>query len=88
MPNIKLSTQLERSLWVLEERLIRTHIEIETIFEEEARYLHQFALICNIGASTRIENAVLTDQEIEWIDTILTKDGKTTAFDLVFCENN
>ncbi len=48
---------------------------------EETRYLHRFALICNIGASTRIENAVLTDQEIEWIDTVLTKDGKITAFD-------
>ncbi len=35
----------------------------------------------NIGASTRIENAVLTDQEIEWVDTILQKDGKTTAFE-------
>ncbi|WP_457552228.1 hypothetical protein [Desulfobacula sp.] len=31
MPNIKLSSQLERSLWELEERLIRTHIELEGI---------------------------------------------------------
>ncbi len=81
MSNIKLSSQLERSLWELEERLIRTHIELEDISGEETLYLHRFALICNIGASTRIENAVLTDQEIEWIDTVLTKDGKTTAFD-------
>ena len=81
MSNIKLSSQLERSLWELEERLIRTHIELEGISGDETRYLHRFALICNIGASTRIENAVLTDQEIEWIDTVLTKDGKTTAFD-------
>ncbi|MCD4742182.1 MAG: Fic family protein [Desulfobacteraceae bacterium] len=81
MSNIKLSSQLERSLWELEERLIRIHIELEGISGEETRYLHRFALICNIGASTRIENSVLTDQEIEWIDTVLTKDGKTTAFD-------
>ncbi len=81
MPDIQLSTQLERSLWELEERLIRTHIELEGISREETRYLNRFALISNVGASTRIENAVLTDQEIEWIDTVLTKDGKTTAFD-------
>ena len=38
-------------------------------------------MISNIGASTRIENAVLTDREVEWVDTILQKDGKTTAFE-------
>ena len=59
MSNIKLSSQLERSLWGLEERLIRTHIELETISEEEARYLHRFALICNIGASTRDLHTIL-----------------------------
>ena len=34
-----------------------------------------------IGASTRIENALLTDSEIDWLDTILTQDGKTTALE-------
>jgi DNA-binding MarR family transcriptional regulator len=33
-----------------------------------------------IGASTRIENAILTDSEISWMDTILTNDRKTSAF--------
>jgi len=33
-----------------------------------------------VGASTRIENAVLTDGEIQWLDTVLTKDGQPTAF--------
>lgn len=33
-----------------------------------------------VGASTRIENAVLTDPEIDWIDTVLTKDGHPSAF--------
>jgi Fic family protein len=34
-----------------------------------------------IGASTRIENAQLTDTEINWIDTILTLDSHVTAFE-------
>ena len=54
---------------------------IESLLPEEAKYLHRFALISNIGASTRIENAVLTDREVEWVDTFLQKDGKTTAFE-------
>ncbi|MCK5806200.1 MAG: Fic family protein, partial [Lentisphaeria bacterium] len=38
------------------------------------------AYISTIGASTRIENAVLTDAQIEWIDTELSADGRPTAF--------
>lgn len=34
-----------------------------------------------IGASTRIENAQLTDLEVNWLDTILETDGKLTAFE-------
>jgi Fic family protein len=61
--------------------LVETYKSIEDLSPEEAKYLHRFALISNIGASTRIENAVLTDQEVEWVDTILQNDGKTTAFE-------
>ncbi len=44
-------------------------------------FQNMLSKISNIGASTRIENAVLTDQEIEWIDTALNKNGKVTAFE-------
>jgi len=73
--------KLENELRVLQGILVETYKNIEGLSSEEAKYLHRFALISNIGASTRIENAVLTDQEIEWVDTILQKDGKTTAFE-------
>ena len=73
--------KLENELRVLQGILVETYKNIENLSPEEAKYLHRFALISNIGASTRIENAVLTDQEIEWVDTILQKDGKTTAFE-------
>jgi len=37
-------------------------------------------LISTVGASTRIENAVLTDAEIAWVDTTLSNDGHPSAF--------
>ena len=73
--------KLENELRILQGQLVETYRNIEDLSPEEAKYLHRFALISNIGASTRIENAVLTDREVEWIDTILQRDGKTTAFE-------
>ena len=73
--------KLENELRVLQGSFVETYKNIENLSPAEAKYLHRFALISNIGASTRIENAVLTDQEVEWVDTFLQKDGKTTAFE-------
>ncbi len=42
--------------------------------------IHRQARISTIGASTRIENAVLTDAQIDWIDTELETDGRPTSF--------
>ncbi|MBA8667917.1 Fic family protein [Holosporaceae bacterium 'Namur'] len=53
---------------------------MKSFSEQEHEAIHRYARISMIGASTRIENAVLTDQEIDWIDTILGKDGKVTEF--------
>lgn len=75
------SNRIENELKRLQGLFVETYKELEALSPDEARYLHRFALISNIGASTRIENAVLTDQEIEWIDTALNKDGKVTAFE-------
>ena len=73
--------KLENELRILQGALVEIYKSIENLSPEEAIYLHRFALISNIGASTRIENAVLTDREIEWVDTILQTDGKTTALE-------
>ncbi len=51
------------------------------IREPEASWLHRWAVISTIGASTRIENAVLTDPEIEWVDTALAQDAQVAAFE-------
>ena len=42
--------------------------------------IHRQARISTIGATTRIENAVLTDLEVDWVDTELETDGRPTAF--------
>ena len=47
---------------------------------ESREAIHRQARISTIGATTRIENAVLTDAQIEWIDTELASDGRPTAF--------
>ena len=47
---------------------------------EELDYIHRNVLISMVGASTRIENAILTDAEIDWIETTLSHDARTTAY--------
>lgn len=42
--------------------------------------IKKYARISNVGATTRIENAILTDTEILWIDDLLNRDGHPTAF--------
>ena len=75
------SNKIENELKMLQGLFVETYKDLDDLSPDEAKYLYRFALISNIGASTRIENAVLTDQEIEWVDTVLNEDGKTTAFD-------
>lgn len=76
-PSIKLEMEMKR----LQGLIVESYKSLEGISSEESRYLNRFAFISNIGASTRIENAVLTDREIEWVDTILNNDGRISAFE-------
>lgn len=73
--------ELEKELKKLEGLLAENYKEIESLTTEEIAYIEEQALISNVGASTRIENAVLTNSEIEWINNVLKKDEKTTAFE-------
>lgn len=76
-PGVKIEKQLKH----LQSLLVEIVKELDPVTQEEKDYLHRCALISNVGATTRIENAVLTDIEIEWVDTELSKDGRTTAFE-------
>lgn len=76
-PSAKLELALKKTQSELE-RLMR---ELEACEQDERAWLHRWTLISTVGASTRIENAVLTDAEIEWVDTTLTEDGRPEAFE-------
>lgn len=73
--------QLEKALKTIQADIVLLAQEISNMSESEKTWIHKSVLISTIGASTRIENAALTDAEIEWVDTTLTQDGKTTAYE-------
>ncbi|MBF0430088.1 MAG: Fic family protein [Fibrobacteria bacterium] len=74
MLNFLLTDNQEKKLQklLLDYKLARTKIEGWT--SEKRQYVKKQSLISNIGASTRIENALLTDIEIEWIETTISKE--------------
>ncbi len=80
MLSFALTSRLEKELINLQSKFTTEWHNLENLSVDETNYLQHQALISTIGASTRIENAVLTDQEIEWVDTTLNKDGKPTSF--------
>jgi len=73
--------QIEKELVLFQGRLIESWNGVAALSGDERKYMHRQAMISNIGASTRIENAVLTDHEIDWVDTTLGQDSRTTAFE-------
>lgn len=75
------TNKLQKALKSTQNNLIRFAGEVDDVSKEEYNWLHRWALISTVGASTRIENAILTDAEIEWVDTTLFAEGKTTAFE-------
>jgi len=79
--SFKPNTKLEKELRRLQGLFVETYASLGGISSDESKFLNRFALISNIGASTRIENAVLTDREIEWVDTTLKDDGKLTTYE-------
>jgi Fic family protein len=81
MLSFKPSPKLEKELKRFQGICIKTALSLEDMAPDEAHYLNRFALISNVGASTRIENAILTDREIEWLDTTLSADPSQSAFE-------
>lgn len=75
------SVKLEKALKLLQGKLVSAASGLRSLKPAEAQYLNRCALISNVGASTRIENALLTDAEVEWVDTTLSVDGRVTAFE-------
>jgi len=81
MLSFKIDPKMTKRLWELGNKIAESHALVMTLSKEEKDAIHRYARISQIGASTRIENAVLTDAEINWLDTILGEDGRKTAFE-------
>jgi len=81
MLSFKLSQDLLSRNQATENLLLDTYARFKHFDTQEIESIKRYARISNIGASTRIENALLTDSEVNWLDTILTKDGHVTAFE-------
>ena len=80
MMSFQINDSIVIELRNLAQSIALTHQAVHGMDSEELNYIHRNVLISIVGASTRIENAVLTDAEVDWIDTKLTEDAKTTAF--------
>lgn len=81
MTSIKITPDLIDRIKKLDNSILSCYAEISHLNTTELEEIHRYARISAIGASTRIENALLTDSEINWLDTILSADGKKTAFE-------
>ena len=78
--SFSLDIKLIHDLKELENSFARSYAKLKTCSEEERQSLHIYARVSTVGASTRIENAQLTDAEINWIDTILSQESFITTF--------
>jgi Fic family protein len=69
----KLMDKHVRLLKELQGKFEREFFYLESLSDEKINYIKKCSIVSNIGASTRIENAILTDVEIDWIDTEVNK---------------
>jgi Fic family protein len=79
--SFKLTQKQILRLQDLDNKIVDLYGLLKNLSEEELSAIHKFARVSMIGASTRIENALLTDLEIDWLDTILSTSAHTTAFE-------
>jgi len=73
---MKLSYEHENQLKNLFFSISNSHNKIHSFSDDKKEYIKKQSLISNIGASTRIENAILTDTEIKMIDTLIETEGQ------------
>ncbi len=67
-------------LKTLSEAIALQLAKLETWPSDIREQMRRQAMVSNIGASTRIENAVLTDAEVWWIDTELSEKAGPSGF--------
>jgi len=75
------NTKVQRDLKTLQGRLVEELAGLKAAPLRELEYVRHSAFVSTVGASTRIENAILTDIEIDWVDTLLSGDERPTSFE-------
>lgn len=81
MLSFSLNQQNIKDLKELQVKISKNREFTDSLDKETCNAIHRYAFISNLGASTRIENAVLTNNEIDWLDDTLSKDGRPSAFE-------
>ncbi|MFA4874369.1 MAG: Fic family protein [bacterium] len=80
MISIKITDEIIRQLKQVSDLAADRRVYVDSVSAECREAMHRYARISTIGATTRIENAILTDVEVDWLDKTLSADGRTTAF--------
>ena len=78
--SFKLENQTHSVLRDLSQKMAQAVLTLNGLDQKEKEFIQRSVRISTIGSSTRIENAVLTDIEIDWLDTVVASDAKATAY--------
>ena len=81
MLSFPIDNRLTKDLIALNEFVSEKYALLETLPKDEKGNIHRYARISMVGASTRIENAILTDSQVDWLDFILGETSNRTALD-------
>lgn len=76
-----IDSKIEEKLKNISELVSRKRVQLENLSPDGQGAIRRYARISNIGSSTRIENAVLTDTEIDWLDETLGNDSRLGSFE-------
>lgn len=79
--SFEIDSRFERKLKDISDLVSRKRVHLEGLSPDCRDAIHRYVRISNIGASTRIENAVLTNIEIDWLDETLGEDSRLGSFE-------
>ncbi len=80
MLSFNLDSETTKLLIALKEGVDEQFELLKSLSPDVLTAIHRSARISMIGASTRIENAILTDSEVSWMDDLICREAKSTTF--------
>lgn len=80
MLSFNLDSETTKLLIALKEGVDEQFELLKSLSPDVLTAIHRSVRISMIGASTRIENAILTDSEVSWMDDLICREAKSTAF--------